>query len=278
MNKKIIITSIILGIILIIFVAVLITKPLLPKPNLKFSTSQCNSDIDPYSKPKKGILSQNWKNNKTLIIEGYVKTYCGGAEIDGDYNLEGNNLILKYKIKTGDAVTSCICAHKLIYEISNLKHKDYSISIIPEQKEIIPQSEFSVSYYFTAETTYEKIEINETKLVYTYFKDVNGKCAHWLQQSPCWTQNDLKTEEIELSKNELNELKNLIRETGIMGLNNYYGPEEELRCYPYKLTIFFEGTNKEIIYCSRPDGPEEPEAFRKVSEKITEIVDRKFSI
>ncbi len=126
MNKKITITSLIIGlIILVVFISGCINQ----NPNLKFSTGQCDSDIDPYSEPRAGILNEEWNDDSTLIVEGYVKTLCGGAKIYGDYSVDGNNLILKYEIKTGNEVTNCNCPHKVIYEISNLEKKDYSISI-----------------------------------------------------------------------------------------------------------------------------------------------------
>jgi len=101
------------------------------KPYLKFSTSACDSNnTDIYSEPYAGILNQQWADDSTLIVDGYVKTYCGGADIYGDFSVEGNKLILKYDIKIGDAITSCNCYHKVRYSISNLEKKDYSISIV----------------------------------------------------------------------------------------------------------------------------------------------------
>lgn len=132
MNKKVI-GSIILGIILIISGAVFYTNFSRPSPSLKFYTEGCGGlKIDPYSPPREGILNKSWKDEDTLVIEGYVKTFCGGATIIGDYVLEGDNLILKYDIEVEGPVTMCNCVHKVIYEISNLEKKDYSISIISE--------------------------------------------------------------------------------------------------------------------------------------------------
>ena len=117
-------------IILISAIILVILAGCSSSPVLNFSTGQCNSSIDPYSKPVEGILDKTWTNQNTMVVNGFVKTYCGGANISGDYSIEGSSLTLKYKIKTAEAVTSCICAHKLIYEISNLEKKDYSVSIV----------------------------------------------------------------------------------------------------------------------------------------------------
>ncbi len=104
---------------------------LCPNPDLNFSVGICRlEDLDPYSPPWAGILNQTWKDQNTLVVNCYVKTFCGGAAITGDYALDGNNLTLKYKIEVGDTVTSCMCPHQLVYEIPNLDNSiNYSVFI-----------------------------------------------------------------------------------------------------------------------------------------------------
>ena len=97
--------------------------------SLEFSTGKCDSNIDSYSGPVSGILSQTWSDN-TLLVEAYLKTYCGGAVISGSYEVKDNSLILEYKVKISGPVTTCVCTHKLIYKISKLEKKDYQISLI----------------------------------------------------------------------------------------------------------------------------------------------------
>lgn len=132
-----------------------------------------------------------------------------------------------------------------------------------------------VSYYYTTEGSYYDVKIEGSKITFTHtdYEKIKDRCAQWIQQSPCWTQQDLITEEAQLTSQEITDLKNLIEETKIMQLENYYGPEQGARCYSYTLKI----DEKQITYCSRPDGPSEPEAFTKVTEKIQEIVTQKFS-
>ncbi|MDP2925603.1 MAG: hypothetical protein Q8N99_04485 [Nanoarchaeota archaeon] len=98
---------------------------------LTFSTRACDSSIDPYSPPVSGILSQNWSTPNILVVDAYVKTFCGGVNITGDFNVDftNNKIVLKYKITTGDAVTECNCAHKLIYTIDSLENRNYSVSL-----------------------------------------------------------------------------------------------------------------------------------------------------
>jgi len=138
-----------------------------------------------------------------------------------------------------------------------------------------PNKELSVSYHYTTEGSSYDAQIKGSKIIFTHtnYEKIKEKCAQWIQQSPCWTQQDLITEEAQLSNQEITDLNNLIEETKIMQLENYYGPEKGARCYSYTLKI----DDKEIMYCSRPDGPSQPEAFTKVSEKIQEIVTQKFA-
>ncbi|MBI2672027.1 hypothetical protein HYX16_03785 [Candidatus Woesearchaeota archaeon] len=132
----------------------------------------------------------------------------------------------------------------------------------------------SMSYHYTTEGSYYNVKIEGSEITFTHidYEKINEKCAQWIQQSPCWTQQDLITEKAQLSNQETTDLKRLIEESKIIQLENYYGPLQGERCYPYILKI----GEKEINYCSRPNGPSQPEAFIKVSEKIQEIVTQKF--
>ena len=94
--------------------------------NLKFSTGKCNQGINPYNTTE-GLFNHTWVSDNTLVVEGYVNTFCGGAIIKGSYLIEGNDLILEYDIKITGAITLCNCPHKVIYEISELEKKDYNI-------------------------------------------------------------------------------------------------------------------------------------------------------
>jgi hypothetical protein len=100
--------------------------------DLKFFTESCALDLDPYRPPREGILSSKWTSQNTLYIEGYVKEARDGVTLTGDYQIRGDKLILTYKVHIGTVVTPCLCTHKIVYEISGLEHKDYSISIMRE--------------------------------------------------------------------------------------------------------------------------------------------------
>jgi len=138
--------------------------------------------------------------------------------------------------------------------------------------------ELSIIYHYTSEDSYYDVKIEGSKVTYTHtdYEKIKERCAQWIQQLPCWTQQDLITKEGQLTNQEITDLKNIIEKTKIMQLENYYGPEQGgIRCYPYNLKI----DGKMITYCSCPDTPcpSQPEAFTKVTAKIQEIVTQKFS-
>ena len=92
--------------------------------SLKFSVPGC--DVDDYGEPEAGVMNSEWVEN-TLVVDVYLKTYCKGASIAGDFVLEGNVLTLLYSV-TGREM-DCVCAHKLVYEFSSLEKKEYDIRV-----------------------------------------------------------------------------------------------------------------------------------------------------
>ena len=147
-----------------------------------------------------------------------------------------------------------------------------------EENSAINDLSFSASYLYTAEATYQEININQSKLTYTYFEDTNNKCVNWVQQSPCWGKKDLITKEITLSEKEVSDLANLVKQTGFMDLNNTYGGADEYqRYYPYKLSISLRGKTKEVIYQSFPEASPMPEAFQELKNQIFNLANSKGS-
>jgi hypothetical protein len=136
-------------------------------------------------------------------------------------------------------------------------------------------SKLSVSYYSTTEggSYHAQIEDSEIKFIHTDYESIKDKCSAWIKQAPCWTEQDLISEEAHLTALELNDLKTLIEETKILQLDSYYGPTQGERCYPYLLEV----NGKEINYCSSPDSPAEPEPFHLVSKKVQDLVTQHFS-
>ncbi|HVN66644.1 MAG TPA: hypothetical protein VMT31_08535 [Methanomicrobiales archaeon] len=97
------------------------------QPILEFSTGACTQNIEPYIPPEAGILEMIWENETTLRIDGFVKTFCGGAEISGDYAFREDNITLFYTITTPGPVTSCLCAHGVRYRIKGLPKGEYRV-------------------------------------------------------------------------------------------------------------------------------------------------------
>jgi hypothetical protein len=129
---------------------------------------------------------------------------------------------------------------------------------------------------FTAETAYERIEIDRARLAYTTFEDVDDRCAQWIEQSPCWSEGDLKTREAPLSEAELRDLADLIRQAGFLSLEDSYGGAQPgQRYYPHRLSVVVGATGKEVVYQSYPGAPAMPAAFKEVMDKLYDLVDAK---
>lgn len=131
----------------------------------------------------------------------------------------------------------------------------------------------SIVYHITAEATYKNIEVNQGRLIYTFFEDTENRCANWVAQSPCWTDNDLQTKATALSAEEVNTLVTLIRQTDFMKLGDTYGGAfEGIRYYAYSLKIQLSDEAKEVIYQSFPGSEAKPEAFNKLEARLHELV------
>jgi hypothetical protein len=97
------------------------------QPVLEFSTGACSRDLDPYTPPEAGILESIWEDEITLRVNCFLKTYCGGAEISGDYALRGDIITLSYTISTAGPVTSCLCTRGVRYRIMGIPRGEYRI-------------------------------------------------------------------------------------------------------------------------------------------------------
>ncbi len=105
------------------------------KVSMNFSVDENScAGMNPYTPPKYGILSSRWEGN-TLVVEGFVKTFCGGVVITGDYSLQGNNLKLYFRTRAPGPVTTCNCAHGIRYEFTGLEHKEYYITLEPADEQ-----------------------------------------------------------------------------------------------------------------------------------------------
>jgi hypothetical protein len=141
-------------------------------------------------------------------------------------------------------------------------------------------TEFSARLFFSAPAVYDEIRINQTELIFTYYRDVDDTCPdHW--QAACWTLDDLVTENVTLSNCEVINLVNIVNTAGYMGLNNTYGdPGEWAKYYPYYLLVRIGDEEKEVVYkyYPLPSPPPVPEAFRIVWNELRQLVEKKLGI
>ena len=91
----------------------------------------CVQGMDGYSPPREGVLEMNWVTDSTLQVAAFAKTFCGGAQINGSYQLDQEGkLVLGYKVTTAGPVTTCNCPHRLTYRIAGLSKGNYDIAVM----------------------------------------------------------------------------------------------------------------------------------------------------
>ena len=79
---------------------------------------------------KIGIQKYNWLNNDTLYAEAVVLCNCADKITYGNYQINGNELMLQYNLKKAILLrATCMCVHRLIYKIKHIEKKDYEIKI-----------------------------------------------------------------------------------------------------------------------------------------------------
>jgi hypothetical protein len=140
-----------------------------------------------------------------------------------------------------------------------------------------PTTPFGVTYRFTTEASYEQIEIKQARLIYTTFVDKDNKCAHWVAQAPCWTEQELTTREASLSASELRTLRDLLQQTAFLTLaDSYGGAPPGQRYYPYQLSVTSGAIYKTVVYQSYPDAAPMPTPLRAVIDSLYALIHAKF--
>ncbi|MBP9759038.1 hypothetical protein KBD45_05055 [Candidatus Dojkabacteria bacterium] len=95
-------------------------------PNVAFSASECDKNIDPYAEDFKNPITSRWEDNK-LVIGGIVSTNCASSVTNLDYKVEGELLKLSYDVSKCDPCARCMCAKNLEVKISGLEKKNYKV-------------------------------------------------------------------------------------------------------------------------------------------------------
>ena len=128
---------------------------------------------------------------------------------------------------------------------------------------------FSASYYFTSETTYEDIAIENGQLTYTHLKK-DFKCPpNYTAQVPCWKETDQVTERTKLSQSEIDDLKATVEKSGFLTLNPVIGGAKDMqRFYPYTIKVKIGASEREVTYQSFPGSAPMPAAFEEVQKKL----------
>ncbi len=75
-----------------------------------------------------------------------------------------------------------------------------------------------------------------------------------------------------LTKEEINQIIDLISRKELYELKNEYGVSKEQRFYPYELEVKYKDKYKKIIYRSSPLTTEKPpELFNKITDLLTQL-------
>lgn len=135
---------------------------------------------------------------------------------------------------------------------------------------------FRILYTYQTETSYERVEVINDVLYYTYFDDIHGKCKEWIEQRPCWEESDLNKRETTLSSDEIDSLKQTIEDIQFFQMESTYGgASAEQRFYPETLYVKYGGDRKEVIYQNFPEAAPKPEGFERLfTELYMIIIDR----
>lgn len=138
-----------------------------------------------------------------------------------------------------------------------------------------PPVRFGLAYQFTAESVFDRIDIEGPELSYTYFEDTEHKCERWLEQRPCWQSDDLETIRLTLSREQVDELIRLVESGGFMLIPRQIGGAKPgQRFYPYALSIAYGAHQNAVTYQSFPEAEPMPEAFEAIRDKLFEFLGR----
>ncbi|MCK4667027.1 hypothetical protein KAU33_09770 [Candidatus Dependentiae bacterium] len=124
-------------------------------------------------------------------------------------------------------------------------------------------NEFYVKYYYSSKVDHVIIEIKNNKLNSTCVNE-NKLDAHW-DQNPTWTKEDLDTNEKTLTNNELEKLKNLIKNSDFFKLNDIEGVKKKGQKFEAStVTIKLDGKTKTVEYRYASGGPDMPKSLDNI--------------
>ena len=97
--------------------------------DFEFSVSDCDEDIDPFEEQTEEVKTQ-WSGG-VFYATTQVSTNCAYSIEDGNYEVNDNDLILRYSVKksAGGLIAKCMCAQELKWVIKDIEQKEYEISL-----------------------------------------------------------------------------------------------------------------------------------------------------
>ena len=127
-------------------------------------------------------------------------------------------------------------------------------------------------YLTSGESFYSEIKLEQGILYHTQFQDTDNRCAQWVKSSPCWTEDDLKTTSMALSREDIDNLYDVIGESGIFDIQETQigGAKKGQRYYAQRLEIHMGEVEKHLIYQSFPGATPKPEAFQRMETALQE--------
>jgi len=125
--KNIVYVAVILGTSFVLQFTVNAKKPQLYFSSVPCSSSQYMTDNTNSPTNRNIVGRKEWINENELLVNGSVEENCAAEIKDGDYELQGDTLILTYYAIGNKA--NCVCRHNVTYRIKNLPKKEYEIYI-----------------------------------------------------------------------------------------------------------------------------------------------------
>ncbi len=133
------------------------------------------------------------------------------------------------------------------------------------------------AYYFhTTESTYEKVQIKNGQLSFTFFKDDKSDSLQLKKQTDSGQGSNLKTTVASLTKPDIDSLFAKITRFGFWKLDTVIGkPSATERYYSFELSFKTPQTQKRVLFKSVPGGILMPDAFRKSRDLLMKLVREK---
>jgi hypothetical protein len=86
------------------------------------------------------------------------------------------------------------------------------------------------------------------------------------KSSPCWRQSDLKTISMALPNEDLDNLRAVVQDSGILALkrDTFGDAKAGQRHYDQRLEVSIDGKTKKLVYQHFPGASKKPEAFAQL--------------